>query len=429
MAGELKDKKVLVVDNGLFVSWAHTLARYGAKVDYFCPWTENAPKGERRCVGSGHKAFNRVDDWKRNGYDLYMFADLYFAEEVEQLRRDGKRVWGSGYGERLELDRWWSKKLMEYVGLQVNQCWRIKGIEALREFLQEHENVYVKVSQVRGEFESFKHLNYKCSDAKLTDIENNLGCRKHEQEFIIESHIESVCESGYDGWIIDGKTPESSLYGVEIKNEAYIGIVKPYKKLPALVRDCVDRLSDFFKRVRYRGQYSNEIRIASLDEYYLIDHTCRGPCPPTESQQQVFKNWDEIIWHGAMGEVVPPDEAAKYAIQACITSSEALKHDLPLYIDRDSAEWIKIFNHYRDPVKSVEYFVMQVDKQVEVGYVVGIGDTIKEAYDHLKKNAEGIEGGGVDVNLKAVPEAVEEIDKGQKAGIEFTDDPLPKLLK
>ena len=438
MAGELKNKRVLVVDNGLYFSWARTLQDYGAKVDYFCPWIESAPKTAKKIIGMGHPGIKRVESWedREDEYDLFFFCDIYFADQVERLRNAGKRVWGAGRGECMELDRWQFKKDMHKVGLPVQPSWKITGCTALREFLTENEDKFIKISTTRGEFETFHHKDIKSSEEKLTIIEHRLGAYKEDQEFIVEDSIKSIVELGYDGTVIDGRFPKFVMQGVEIKNCGLLGVIKEYDKLPEELKIVNEKLSPMFKTYRYRGQLSTEVRVSEAVDGmlqvnghtpYLIDMTCRAPCPPTEAQQCVFSNWDEHIWLGAIGEMRNLKPVSKYAVQAVIRSEEARQIDIAIHIKDDVRDFVKIFNHFHKD--GIDYFIDQGDAQGEIGYVVGLGNTIKDAFEDLKKNADGIDCCGLDIDLDSISKAVEEIKKGDDHGIHFTDDKLPDLTK
>jgi hypothetical protein len=57
---------------------------------------------------------------------------------------------------------------------------------------------------------------------------------------------------------------------------------------------------------------------------------------------------------------------------------------------------------------------------------VGIGDTIEAARDHLYENADMLKKYPFDIKLGDLEEAVRQAHEAEKAGFEFTDQPLPE---
>ena len=147
----------------------------------------------------------------------------------------------------------------------------IKGVEALREYLKEHKNVYVKCSILRGDFETFHSPNYKFVEPKIDELEYRLGAMKYIKEFIVEDAYDNAVETGMDLYTVDGQFPTRSLTGIEVKDLGYIGKILEYDKISTKVTDFNEKMKDTFKNYGYRGFFSTEIRISKEKPPYMLD--------------------------------------------------------------------------------------------------------------------------------------------------------------
>ena len=237
--GDYSDKCVLLYDYGLFSSWALKLKEFFGRVLIYVPFKSGFPKSQQYAIGTGLEGVERIIDfWDYvPETDLFVFPDIYDGDLQEHLRSMGYPVWGAGKGEELEIYRWQTKMLLKKdIGLPVQPVERIIGVEELREFLQEHEDKYVKISMLRGDFETFHHISYNLSEPLLDEIENKLGPYKLFKEFIVEDSINDAVEIGYDGWTIDGRFPRTAMQGYEIKDVSYVGVVRITRSCRSLFR-------------------------------------------------------------------------------------------------------------------------------------------------------------------------------------------------
>lgn len=422
---DLSSKVALVADNGLFAGFAQTLSREFGRVLYWTPWWSAFPKSNDRLIGAGVPGIERVNELFDviESVDIFVFPDVYMADLQVYLESQNKRVWGGRYGEELELDRWGLKKFLAKVGLPVPPGVRIIGLAKLREYLKSHDDQWVKVSLVRGDFETRHAQNYRLIEPWLDHLEHKLGAKKFIEEFIVEESIEPAIEVGYDGFTVDGQWPEAAIFGYEIKDCGYIGVVRPYEKLPEPVRDVNKALESALARYRYRGNISTEIRYTPEGKSFLIDPCARLGSPPSEVYQELYENWGEIVWEGASGTVAKPKPVAKYAVEALIHSSWADKEWAPIYIPDDIRRWVKLRNH--TVIDGKDYVVPQDVGLPEIGAVVGIGDTLMNAIIACRDNAAKVEGFDIEIKLGAIDEALQEIEQASQLGIEFTEDPLP----
>lgn len=424
---DLKSKVALVVDNGLFVSFAQMLSREFGRVLYWTPWQSGFPKSNDRLIGQGLKGIERVNELFDvvESADIVIFPDVYMGDLQVYLEQQGKRVWGARYGEELELDRWGLKKFLAKVGLPVPPAKRVVGIEKLREYLKENGDKWVKVSLVRGDFETRYAKNYRLIEPWVDHLEHKLGAKKFIEEFIVEDAIEPAVEIGYDGYTIDGKWPAQAILGYEIKDCGFIGVVRPYGELPEPVRDVNKHLENVLAKYRYRGNFSTEIRYTPKGESFLIDPCARLGSPPSEVYQELYSNWGQIIWDGAIGKMVNPEAIAKYAVEALIHSSWADKEWAPIYFPEEVRQWVKLRNH--TIIGGKDYVVPQDVGLPEIGAVVGIGDTLIDAIKTCKAHADQIEGFDIDVKLSSIGDALKEIEQAEELGIGFSDDALPTI--
>jgi hypothetical protein len=302
-------ESVLIFDFGLFVSLATRLARDFGKVGYFCPYESSFQDGREYVVGMGIEGVTREHHWDDvvGDYSMLCFPDVLCGDMQEYYRRQGFRVWGAGYGGELELLRWKTKQRLQQIGLPVNPCVKIVGTEALREYLKEHEDQFVKVSTFRGLGETWEAKNYTLACGYIDEFENKYGALKLITEFIVEAAIPDCEEVGYDGFCIDGRFPKMAVWGVEKKDEAYFGKVVPWDNLPDGVIQVNEAMAPILQAFKYRQFFSTEIREKNGDPF-LIDVTARLASPAGEVYCELFENLGEIIWEGAGGVLVEPED-------------------------------------------------------------------------------------------------------------------------
>jgi hypothetical protein len=426
---DLSSKCCFVRDYGLFASWALKLTEYFGRVLYYCPYKSGFPKSQQFAIGTGLDGVERVTDfWDHvEEVDIFFFPDVYDGDLQVHLRNLGYPVWGSGKAEELELYRWQTKQLLKKdIGLPVQHVERLIGIEDLRAYLKENENKYVKISILRGDFETFHHTTYELSEPILDDIEQKIGPYKFFKEFIVEDAIDDAIEVGYDGFTIDGQYPDPSMFGYEIKDVAYIGMNRPYAKLPEQVKEVNAKLSPAFADYNYRGFWSSEIRVQKDGKPYLTDPCCRAGSPPSELYQEMYANWGDIIWHGAHGELVNPVPAAKYGVEVLMHSEWADQHWQALYFPPELRRHVKLRNLCQ--VEDTWYVAPQVVGLPEIGAVVAVDDSLVGAIKKAKEYCSHITGYRIDLNLKTLIDAVDQVREGEEFGIAWGNLPTPGQL-
>ena len=430
MSEDFSNKSVLVWDTGNQTLMARRLAEFFGRVYYYKEWQIGFPTILDVVVGSGYEKVERVKEvWSIvPKVDLIVFPDCMNGDLQVYLESQGKRVWGSRMGAQLELNRWKTKELLKSVGLPVQPCQRVIGIEKLREIVKSREEIYVKISTFRGDMESFPGKGKIITEPRLDELAFRLGSAKNDVVFIVEDKIETDIEVGYDGICVHGKWPKMAMQGYEIKDACYLGAAMPYDKLPEQVREVNEGIQNFLKETRYANNLSTEIRVLN-DLPYAIDFTCRNPCPGGEVQILNTKNLASVLYHGAVGDLDDPDYEYKFAAEAMIYSDWGHRHWSNLKTTTDREQFITLFNSMNIDANHEAVIPTVTELAVltnEIGAVVGLGNTIEEAIKHLKENAEGIEGIDIEVRIDSLGKAIEEIEKAQKAGLPFSDTPLPK---
>lgn len=410
----LKDKSVLVVDRGLFVSIAESLVGVFGKVGYFAFWESGFTDGRELVLGQGLDGIDRVKYFEKDyhNYDLLVFPDVYDGWMIKDLRDAGLRVWGSGVGSELETLRWKTKERFKELGLPVNESHRVEGVNGLRKFLKETDkDWYVKVSLLRGLGETWHANGYDQSKGFIDDFESKNGALSHVIHFILESPIEDADEIGYDGYCVDGQFPETSMYGWEIKDEAYLGTVSSYENLPKEVRAVNDALSPVMLELQYRNFFSTELR-----NEYCIDPSCRHASPAGEVLVENIENLGDVLWEGAEGRLVQPVFRKKYGAQIILSSEWARDHWQMVKFPDDIRQYVKLYNHCRidDGNGIADYvvpqFVPHFDRMKEIGSVVALADDPQEAIDLCKERAETVKGFKVTFDGDALDQAAEEMN-------------------
>lgn len=405
------NKTVLICDGGLFQPLVHLIADQFARVIYYRRWESSFPTKDELMIGTGYDMFEKVDSiWEVvNEVDIFIFPDIGFEEEQVYLKSIGKRVFGAMRGSEIEQCRAESKELFASIGLPV-QPWRtIMGITSLREYLMEHDDVYVKVSRIRGIGETFGGMQYHLLKGTVDDIAAKLGVYSEQQEFVVEDAIPDAIEMGYDGYTISGQYPAKAIVGIEVKDAGYIGMVKPYEMLPKEVRFVNEKLAPTFKEYGYNSFWSDEIRIGKDKKPYLIDPTCRMASPAGECYLHLFENWGEIIDMGSNGILVNPKTTKRFAAQAILTCSDAEDHQVAIDIDPSIRKFVMLYHSAK--IDGYEVVLPTDAKMIEIGSVVGVGNTVDEAINQCIKHCGMVHANKLKDRCDSLPDAKADLMK------------------
>lgn len=411
MLQDYKNKTVCCVDNGLFVFLAEELSKYFGKTYYYSEWRQDFPRSNDRRIGDGIPGVTRCNDYWEilDDVDLWIFPDIYNGGLQLHLQNLGERVWGSRYGDELELDRKGAKEYFKKIGIPIGKYEVIIGIDKLREFLKKNDNQYVKVSLVRGDFETFHAENYKLIEPRLDELEHSLGVTKSIEEFIVEEEIKDAVEIGYDGYTVNGQFPTQAMMGLEVKDRGYIGIFEKYEEMPKQTRDINSKLSDTLKQYGYKNFFAVETRIKKDESHFVVDPCCRMGSPPGELVSMIYTNLPDIFWYGAEGKLIDPISSGKYGVEVLIYSTWAEKNLQAVSFPPELKKNVKLRNY---TVLNKEHYVLPKRTGLTgIGAIVETGNNLEETIKKIKGYAKYIKGYQVDVDTDCLDDAQKEIDK------------------
>lgn len=420
---EVEELHFRIVDKGLFLPVALRLARTARKVSYWTP-ADKAFRQVRDEIGQGYEGIERVDCYLQDldDVDCFCFPDVGFSLLQEHLRDLGIPVWGQMGGDELELNRGKFLATLKEVGLTVPSYEVVQGISALREHLRNKTDHWIKISEYRGDWETF-HWRGEEDEAELRLRGLGFGPFAEQVRFYVFEPIEAEVEDGCDTYCVDGELPSLIIHGMEAKDKAYLGTFQRFVDMPAEVRESVELFAPVLREYGYRAFFSNEVRITADGKSYFIDPTCRCGSPPSQVQTEMIGNYGEIIWQGANGNLVEPDPAARFGVQAlCDLHRDAESwtfHELKPELQR----WLKSANS----LMSGDRLCLPPNPTYNhcQDWLVGIGDTMEEAITHLKHNAELLPS-GTECHYLALTELLREVQEAEEQGMEFTPDQVPE---
>lgn len=403
-----------VCDYGSFIGLAEAMAKKCKRALYVNPSEQQEFRDIKdSCIGDGLENVELVADPFSpeiiREVDLFCFPDLWTGGVQRYLREQGKAVWGSMGASELELYRTRFLKTLKQVGLEVPPYTTIKGLTNLRAYLMENENCWVKVNKYRANMETFHHIDYAHSQAELCRLECEFGGLCEQVVFVVQAPIEGVQEIGYDGLSVDGQFPKESFQGYEAKNEAYLGSLLSYARLPEPVRVVNEAFSPVLREYGYRNFFATEIR-----GDYFTDPTMRQAGQTMEHQYRTCTNLPEVIWSGANGDLVEPEFSAKFAAEATLHYKGCDGWKV-LRVEPEAREHCT-FYHYAECDGALHFPPAKTD---EVGVVCGDGDSVEDAIEDLKRNFELLEGEPVEICLDKFAELIEQIQAAEKEGMKF----------
>lgn len=414
----LKNKHALVYDLGLFTENALRLVRDFGSVKYFCPWAEAFPEPFKLKVGEGLDGMERVSTfWDEvDDADMIFVPDITCGDITEYLKRHDYPVAGAGAAEKMELDRWYGRKVQAKSDLPVQETHRVKGITALVDFCREHKDFYIKVdNSFRGISESFKHHDFKSSETRIDYIAYKVGPYKDDVVFVCEELLAGV-EPGYDAITFDGEQLFPAMGGYERKGSGYL--CRTYRseaEFPEAYKAVHAGLAPEFERCKTRFFYSTEIKIGKDRAPYLIDPTIRLAAPGVAAIQcELITNYSEVVYGLATGEKIAPEMSHKYAAAVSMESTEAAKTFVNITFPSQMRQWVKLRMAVKH--KADYYSVPPFDS---LGAVIALGETIREAVDTVKERAKQVEAISLDIDLGGLDELMNDIQEGKRYGIQF----------
>jgi hypothetical protein len=136
---------------------------------------------------------------------------------------------------------------------------------------------------------------------------------------------------------------------------------------------------------------------------------------------EMIGNFGEVVWEGANGNIVEPEQKYKFGAQAIfkVDRDKWGVFNIPQELD----PWVKISFSCKINGK----ICVPPDPQgvEEIGWVVGCGDTMEESIEHLHANVEEMPD-GCHVQFSSIADLLKEIHTAQEAGMKFTEDAVPE---
>jgi hypothetical protein len=422
---DIHELNVVVVDFGSFISLAEKLSETCAQVSYHSSIEREFRSIDDAVIGYGIPKVHRIESFMEPDIvaevDLYVFSDIGYAGEQRYLRSIGKPVWGSMGGDELERLRTKFVATVKKLGLPMVHSEKIRGLDALCEYLKDKTNVWVKVNEFRDNMETWHHQDWLHSQPMLRRLYIKFAVAPELVWFVVQDALDGATEIGYDGLSVDGWFPDSSYQGYEKKNELYLGARTDYDDLPEEVRAVNEAWSPVLKEYGYRNFFATEIR--NLDGTpYFIDPTMRMPGQTGEQLLETMDNLPEVIWRGAQGELIQPKWNADFAASATLNYKGDLEDVKVIRVPEEAKRWVKLCR-YRQ--KGDEYH-FPANKREDVGVVIGMADSIEDTIKAVGENYQAIGDESLSVKLEGFTEILEDIQKAQAEGIEFTEQPIPE---
>lgn len=409
-----------VVDNGLFAPVAHRLAKDAKRVLYYTNAERGFPKLSDYIVGDGFSDIERCDDiWEvKNEVSCFVFPDIQHSGLQLELESQGFPVWGSRAADSLEIDREHFLDVLGEIGLKVPDHDIIKGLTNLRLFLHDKEDKFIKISRYRGDMETFHWRDEDQDSGRLDNLAVKWGPAQDQIPFLVFDPIDAPIEVGGDTYCVDGQWPSLMLHGDESKDKCYLGAVTKREDIPDDLKAIYDAFGTVFKEHRYRNKFSIETR-----DGYFIDPTCRGGLPSTGSQLNTWKNFSEIVWHGAHGELVEPIPEHQFSAE-CILTLKAQKDSWgKTRVDEELKDFVKLTGCCE--IDGSICFPPGEEEEKTVGWLVAGGDTMEEAIDQIHELADQLPD-GLSAATDELVGLLKSIHDGEKEGVEFSDQQVPE---
>ena len=416
----ISDVTALIVDSGLFIPLAVRMAQSCKRLLYWSPDCRGFPSLRQGAIGDGFENVERVIEfWNEiDEIDLFIFPDIGQSELQLHLEKMGKAVWGSRRGDKLELGREYFMRRLGQMGLNVPKFEVLIGLEALREHLREVEDVYIKVSRWRGDFETMHWRSWAMDNGWLDMEAVNFGPLQNTIHFLVFEAIDTDIEIGGDTYCVDGAWPNLMLNGVEGKDKTYFAAVTKQTEMPEQLQEIMDAVSTELEQVRYRNQISFEDRVKD-GEHWWNDATQRGGMPSSASQYRLWENFPEIVWAGANGELVEPEPRHMFSIECQITAK--CEKDTWITVELDPQLIEHCAFSYCGFIDGCYVFPPDEIHQGELGWFVVTGNDPSELLQEAKDLADLLPD-QLNADVESLASVIKEIETMDKSGIPFGGD-------
>lgn len=421
---ELKDVTCCVADHGLGLPIAQRMAKACKRVLYWSPFEMGMSKIRNACLGDGFPEIERtLDFWPIKGeIDLFVFPDIEHSGLQLELSDQGFPVWGSKKADTLELNREKFLSVLNSIGLQVPEYKVINGLEELRDYLRDKEDQYIKISRWRGDIETTHWRSWALDRYVLDHWAIVLGPLQQIFRFLVFPAIDTDIEIGVDTYTVDGQFPNTMLNGIEWKDKSYFGVVTPRAEMPQQVGELLEAFGPILGQYQMRNQFSAELRIKE-DKAYFLDPTTRLGLPSTGSQMTLWKNFPEIVWAGANGEMLDPEWDQYFSMECAIKAKD----------ERDSWVLAKIPDALKQHVKlasacymdGLYCFPPDDTHGNEIGWLVATGSTPIATLEEMKDLCEQLPD-GLYADIESLANVIREVETAKEQDIPVTDKPMPE---
>lgn len=421
----ISDVTCCVVDSGLFLPLALRMAQSCKRVLYWSPDCRGFPSLRQGAIGDGLDNVERVlEFWPEiDDIDLFVFPDIGQSGLQLHLEEMGHAVWGSRTGDKLELGREYFMRRLGQMGLNVPKHKVVEGLCDLREELRESEDVYIKVSRWRGDFETFHWRNWTLDNGWLDLQAVNFGPLMDTIHFLVFEAIDTDLEIGGDTYSVDGGWPSLMLNGVEGKDKTYFAAVTKREQMPEQIQEILNAVSVELRHVRYRNQISFEDRVKD-GEHWWNDATQRGGMPSSASQYRLWANFPEIVWAGANGELLDPEPEAMFSIECQLTACKCEK-DNWITVELDPILVDHCAFSYCGFIDGTYVFPPDEIHQGELGWFVVTGNDPSKLLQDAKDLADMLPD-GLNADVESLSHVIMEVDTMQQEGIPFTRKEMPE---
>jgi hypothetical protein len=415
---DLSDKTAIVYDRGgLYLYCAEKLAEKYKTVFYYLADSDAYPTSQKATIGMGLPGIKRIHDfWKHlDEADIVYFWDCYDGELQHWLRSKGYKVFGSGRGEQVEIDKIRFLELLDELKLPKAETYIAKGLTDLHDYLEKHDGQTLYLKNLhRGDFESRKFTSIAQSRPFLDDLRKRLGSASDTLDVLVQHKIDADCEAGYDGYCVDGEFTGNCIVGYELKDKGLVA--KIFEEPPEVVKSINDAFGPTLKKLGYNGNYSTEIRITKDGKPYYIDPTCRVPSPPGELMCEMYENWAEVTYQVACGQLPILEPKAVYGTEIILTSDWHNHHELHVAFPKAIRQHVKLKNH---TLRDGEYYCIPNGNGGFFGAVVAWADTLDEAIEMVLSYAKQIEADELEYDEGLFDDAKKQIEAGERHGIVY----------
>jgi len=422
---EIKDATILVVDHGLGLSVAHRLSKAFKRVLYHTPFENGFIRLNSCIIGDGYENIERCEDpWAmKSEIDGYCFPDIYHAGWQLELESQGYPVWGARRADRLEMNRERFQTILGDIGLRQAPFEKVIGITNLRAFLKDKKNKFIKISKFRGSFETCHWRSWNEDRCNIDSWAVEFGPAEDLIPFLVFDPIGNDLEIGGDTYTVDGEWPSLMLRGDEYKDKSYLSVVTPRSEMPAPIQEVLMAFALVLKPLRCRSKWSMELR-GQGDEWYFIDPTPRLGLPSTASQCSTWNNFPEIVWAGAHGELIEPEPNGKFTAEVALTMRGEKGAWKSTTVPEELRDVMMLSGCCE--IDGMACFPPDDQHEEHIGWLVAVGDTMKETIDTLKGYAAKLPD-GVSAKTDTLVNLLAEIHEAKSEGIEFgTGQEIPK---